>query len=61
MNPVDAFLIVCGAAFALMIFGAALTFGIISTCRFMNWVPVVAVTYVTVQSSPQVTEGAPND
>ena len=55
MNPVEAFLALAGVAFSLMVCGSALTFGIIMTCRWMEWVPIICVTYVnnTVSSAMQ--------
>jgi hypothetical protein len=50
MNPVEAFLILCGAAFAAMVCGAAFTIGIIGACRWMSWVPIIPVSYTTIHN-----------
>jgi hypothetical protein len=62
-EALHALLVLAGAAFAVMVCGSALTFGIIATCRMMAWVPIIPVTYVTVQGSNQVVsdvKGAPD-
>jgi hypothetical protein len=39
-NAFQAFLVLIGAAFSLMVCGAALTFGVATVCRWMAWAPV---------------------
>lgn len=47
-DAIHALLVLAGAAFSIMVCGASLTFGIICTCRMMGWVPVIAVSYTTI-------------
>lgn len=39
-NPIEAIFVVVGAATAIGICGAALTFAVITVCRWMAWSPI---------------------
>lgn len=39
-DSLHAIFVLAGLAFSTMVCGAALTFGIASVCRWMNWAPV---------------------
>jgi hypothetical protein len=39
-DAIHAILILTGAAFSMMVCGAALTFGVGSVCRWMKWAPI---------------------
>lgn len=39
-NPIEAFLVLVGVAFSLMVCGGALTFGVATVCRWMVWAPI---------------------